>query len=750
VTRPLLALGLAFVFVGAVVGIVLRVAVPRHPRRLDLTAADAPLTTRLLLVVVDGLRYDVATDHARMPTFAAAMTRETSARIASGRVSMTTTGVLAIGAGQWGELEQVVRNMWPLPANYDSWLENAAKHGRRIAAVGDPAWVRMYGDWLAANHVDPVNLAIDADFNDVTFAAARRLAAGNPDVLIVHFVTPDHQGHAWGIDSAQYAGHMRRYDASLDAFLHEFGAPWTVIVTSDHGATIVGTHGTDTPAERDVPLYAYGPGIRAGIHAPDPIEQVDLADTIAVLLGVELPAHGLGRPLTAWLDVAPDAARRIDASASDRSTRYGAVTTSESALALPWGTIAALLALAAALMGLALGRVPAIVWIGASTLLAVAVGLVYSVETLGGHSPNVVRSLNLAALNGLLLFGVWRRHRVGHWVSPHVATLGLLLPGMLAVTYPGYLQPESWVAIALGIRLTWMASDSPSKGWLIATLGLVAIISPLGFLQEPYGSIPLDHPTLVRVLAAGSLVGWLALRRFSIPVALLLIVPLWTRPLVPASAGRLLIATFAVGAAIAALKGRWRLAAPLVLTSYLWVARDVEVPAVVALLVVADLLATRFVQTQDSTSESEFDFAACSTAAVLFALIFLLRIGVQSSLDFGGMDWRAAAFDDAETPVWTITAGIAWKHISVMILLAATAIAPLTRAMRDRVVALLLGAFALRGATLLLMLLVCRTSYWTMLRVIGDLPHALMGLVVAAGVWVAGRTIAVRRATVPV
>jgi hypothetical protein len=114
------------------------------------------------------------------------------------------------------------------------------------------------------------------------------------------------------------------------------------------------------------------------------------------------------------------------------------------------------------------------------------------------------------------------------------------------------------------------------------------------------------------------------------------------------------------------------------------------------LLVVADRRATRFVQIEDSSAEARFDFAACSAATVLFALIFLLRIGVQSSLDFGGMDWRAAAFDDAETPVWTITAGIAWKHISVMILLAATVVAPLGRAMRDRIAAVLLGAFALR------------------------------------------------------
>ena len=90
-----------------------------------------------------------------------------------------------------------------------------------------------------------------------------------------------------------------------------------------------------------------------------------------------------------------------------------------------------------------------------------------------------------------------------------------------------------------------------------------------------------------------------------------------------------------------------------------------------------------------------------------------------------------------------ITAGIAWKHISIMILLAATVVARLGQAVRDRVAAVLLGAFALRGATLLLMRLVCRTSYWTMLRVISDLPHALMGLIMSAGVWAAGRTIAV-------
>lgn len=85
-----------------------------------------------------------------------------------------------------------------------------------------------------------------------------------------------------------------------------------------------------------------------------------------------------------------------------------------------------------------------------------------------------------------------------------------------------------------------------------------------------------------------------------------------------------------------------------------------------------------------------------------------------------------------------------------MLLLTATFVAPLRRAFGDRVLAVLVAAYALRGFALLLMLLVCRTSYWTMLRVISDLPHALMGLLVAAVVWTTVRSMTVRRATVPV
>jgi hypothetical protein len=185
------------------------------------------------------------------------------------------------------------------------------------------------------------------------------------------------------------------------------------------------------------------------------------------------------------------------------------------------------------------------------------------------------------------------------------------------------------------------------------------------------------------------------------------------------------------------------------MASYLWVARDIEIPAVAALLLVADLLATRLVESRPATPRSD-DVAVYSLAGLLFAFIFLLRIGVQTSLDFGGMDWRAAAFDDVQTPLWTIVSGIAWKHISVMVLLAATLLAPFGRRFAARVVAALLGAFALRSVTLVLMLLLCRTSYWTMLRVISDLPHALMGLLVAAAAWLVTTCWSDRRGMVPV
>ena len=79
--RPLPILALVVLFAAGLSwsSLTYILAPAKPPSMAPQAAYGPPLTRRLLFVIVDGLRYDVATDGVRMPLFAKAMQTHTSA-----------------------------------------------------------------------------------------------------------------------------------------------------------------------------------------------------------------------------------------------------------------------------------------------------------------------------------------------------------------------------------------------------------------------------------------------------------------------------------------------------------------------------------------------------------------------------------------------------------------------------------------------------------------------------------------------
>src|SRR6185503_3103171 len=122
----------------------------------------------------------------------------------------------------------------------------------------------------------------------------------------------DRAGHAAGVGT-RYRAAARDVDRMLRA---AFGAiDFTrdaVIVTADHGHVAPGGHGGIEPEVSHVPLILVGAGIVPGAHAND-ARLIDVAPTIAALLGIPAPGHAEGRTLTELLALSPAAAARREA-----------------------------------------------------------------------------------------------------------------------------------------------------------------------------------------------------------------------------------------------------------------------------------------------------------------------------------------------------------------------------------------------------------------------------------------------------
>jgi hypothetical protein len=115
------------------------------------------------------------------------------------------------------------------------------------------------------------------------------------------------------LDQVDYAGHNEggprdsRWDAAAtraDAMLKQIAGTLdfskdTLIVLSDHGQIDRGGHGGQDPIVLVEPFVMVGAGIKPGQY-PD-IQQVDVAPTMAVLLGTNIPASSEGWPLVEML-----------------------------------------------------------------------------------------------------------------------------------------------------------------------------------------------------------------------------------------------------------------------------------------------------------------------------------------------------------------------------------------------------------------------------------------------------------------
>lgn len=804
--RFALVLSLFVAFAACTVFAVLRVIAPAPaPAAVQPREPLTPrLTRHLLLVIVDGLRYDVATDPLRMPHFSAAMARESSAEIWAGRISMTTAGILAMGTGQRGRLEQVVRNLSPGLATHNSWLQNARAAGLSLVAVGDAAWPRSFGPALSEHRDDPEGVAIDVDFNPQTFRNTRALLASSPDFLVAHFVTPDHQGHAYGILSERYAAHIRAFDAELAALLASLAADWTVVVTSDHGASNSGTHGADVALQRRSPIFAYGPGVRRGVKLERRLDQLELAATLPSLLGVPAPAHRTGHVISEWLDLPEEVRAELSCSNAEQVLSYAehvapavaleearslaracrapgsvaerselaarSVSESDRAVdrstgllspaALPWfGLVAALgVALGLALgSGLARRSIPAVL-----AMLALTLFMVVYVERLPGSWPNIVRVVCFVVGNLALLLLLLRPPSLLLWLERALPHAPAWLPGLLVLSYCANTRPEAYAALAVCAlaylpRLRFISAPVRAgdarrdlRDFAPVLLALLALLPMVLHENEGFSRL-IASERLRPPLYAGLLFAWFAWQRMragdrrwaALAFAALAALCFASRIHVGAILGRLVWAASGLACLACCVRpeqGRasGANAVSAGVFSFAWLARDFELLPLLACVTLACVVGERFMTQPAVSTEARHPHAALLVHSLFaFAVAYALRFGIQDGIDFGGMDFHAGAFAAPDVSATLIGSALLYKYALGAFLVLFALCPRWPDAGSTALPIAFVACFVARGLSLALMFFVGGNSYWTALRVLGDLPTALamgFGAVFALGV----------------
>ena len=302
---------------------------PNAPATVSPADAGAP-SSGVVLVVIDGLRDDVSQ---KMPYLYELRKTAAYGTMRSGQPSFSKPSYTVISSGAWQEVTGIVLNSSVGPTAVDTIFRSARRTGLRVAMDAHEWWeevngasafdqVLKYGDDLSH---DP---AVDPTVRD---RALQLLNSPQPPTLtVIHFTWVDTQGHAHGAASKEYL------DAALaiDAYLKDIVAAvdlsrQTLMITADHGHLSHNNgggsgHGGWEPELTTVPFVMLGAGVKPGQASS--LCQVDVAPTIAALLGIAVPADAQGRILWDSLVVTNDYKARYE---SSENARLAAVQSAE-------------------------------------------------------------------------------------------------------------------------------------------------------------------------------------------------------------------------------------------------------------------------------------------------------------------------------------------------------------------------------------------------------------------------------------
>ena len=297
------------------------------------------LARRVYLVIIDGLRLDRSYE---LPYLDELRRRGIDTEAQSHYPTWSRPNYVSILCGVPPSASGVRTNHHSTPVSLDCLMDRAHEAGMHVASATDydvlPRLFLRPSDKSRIAEVEDLDIdamedptspeavrapdaPLQSPFDDARYApwpggfpeAGAAVTRGDDDLVIMLVGAVDAAGHAHGGDSKEYREATEIADRALARALARIDLTQdAVVVTADHGHTGRGGHGGIEPEVLTVPLILAGAGVKPGATALD-AHLIDIAPTVAALLGIPAPGQGLGRTLTELLELDPQqaAARQI-------------------------------------------------------------------------------------------------------------------------------------------------------------------------------------------------------------------------------------------------------------------------------------------------------------------------------------------------------------------------------------------------------------------------------------------------------
>jgi hypothetical protein len=265
---------------------------------------SAPLSKRVVLVIVDGMRDDVS--RSDMPTLETLRTYGTDVALLVPQPSLSYPNWTTILTGASQVISGVTTNFYTGRVLAPTIMDVARADGRRVAVVGPEDFAELYGvtpgptvslrPWPKGGYLS----------GTLVDDALRIAKATDPQLLVMHLPDLDEAGHSFGGSSPQYKQVAGKVDADIARLVGGLQADGTTfVIVADHGHIATGGHGGWEPEVLSVPGVFSGASVTLGSANGD-LAQV--APTIAILAGLRAPAYA---EATALRSVVSTTAERV-------------------------------------------------------------------------------------------------------------------------------------------------------------------------------------------------------------------------------------------------------------------------------------------------------------------------------------------------------------------------------------------------------------------------------------------------------
>lgn len=266
-----------------------------HDIKFNVSKLYSPTVDKIVLIIIDAIRLDFVNEEYTPYLVSQVQNLGCFSQVHVQSPTVTLPRIKSLTTGSIPQFIDIALNLASTEVMTNSFLHEIAKKRKKIIFYGDETWLKLYPDIF--HRSEGVSSFFVNDFtevdNNITRYLDDELIRKDWDVMILHYLGLDHIGHVFGPTSDLIPLKLREMDEIFKK-LHkgtlDYEENVLFVVTGDHGMKDSGGHGGATFAETNVPFVVSGTKC-----VNDSIEQTDIASTLSVLMGVNIPSSSVGK-----------------------------------------------------------------------------------------------------------------------------------------------------------------------------------------------------------------------------------------------------------------------------------------------------------------------------------------------------------------------------------------------------------------------------------------------------------------------